>query len=89
MNIQSVSVIDLSEIRSQFPDFASEVDMDECANLYMDVTFGDANMTLVSMSRFVQFLTDMCNDDALTPELYDAMYDALQNIENVYVNLEN
>jgi hypothetical protein len=85
MQIHSVSYISLSQINEAFPDFYSQVDVSELIH----ITYGDANYTMMSMSDFISFLTDMCNDDILSEDLYDDMYDALNKLEGVYVDLEN
>jgi len=85
MQVHSLSYISISQINEAFPDFPSQVDVSEL----LDVSFGDANYTMMSKSDFLQFLADMCNSDILSEELYSDMYDLLDELGGVYVDLEN
>ena len=92
MSTRTLTYINLGTILYEVPDLKDQLGEELLSIMLDDVSFGDADFTLITLERFVKALTDMCNDDYITEDTYSATWDYLDMVQDqadqVYVNLE-
>lgn len=83
MNIQALSYINLSDILENYSGFAKS-NWQEA----VDVSWGAAEFTLITMGQFVTMLGELYDEDELSEDDYVIMCMDFDALINVYVNLE-